>query len=127
MTIQRKAILRAFEAAGRVHPTAETLYHLAKKELPRISMGTVYRNLSDMSARGEVLRIPVTDGPDRFDRDLSRHDHAICRVCGRLFDLPAGVVYIPDACIPDGCRLLDTQLLLQCICSECEESTSSDI
>lgn len=127
MTIQRKAILRAFEAAGRTHPTAETLYHLAKKELPRISMGTVYRNLSDMSARGEVLRIPVTDGPDRFDRDLSRHDHAICRVCGRLFDLPAGVVYIPDACIPDGCRLLDTQLLLQCICSECEESTSSDI
>ena len=127
MTIQRKAILRAFEAAGRTHPTAEMLYHLAKKELPNISMGTVYRNLSDMSARGEVLRIPVTDGPDRFDRNLSRHDHAICRVCGRLFDLPAGVVYIPDACIPDGCHLLDTQLLLQCICSECEESTSSDI
>lgn len=127
MTIQRKAILRAFEAAGRTHPTAEMLYHLAKKELPKISMGTVYRNLSDMSARGEVLRIPVTDGPDRFDRNLSRHDHAICRVCGRLFDLPAGVVYIPDACIPDGCHLLDTQLLLQCICSECEESTSSDI
>lgn len=127
MTIQRKAILRAFEAAGRTHPTAEMLYHLAKKELPKISMGTVYRNLSDMSARGEVLRIPVTDGPDRFDRNLSRHDHAICRVCGRLFDLPAGVVYIPDTCIPDGCRLLDTQLLLQCICSECEESTSSDI
>lgn len=127
MTIQRKAILRAFEAAGRTHPTAETLYHLAKKELPRISMGTVYRNLSDMSDRGEVLRIPVADGPDRFDRNLSRHDHAICRVCGRLFDLPAGVVYIPDVCIPKGYRLLDTQLLLQCICSECEESTSSDI
>lgn len=127
MTIQRKAILRAFEAAGRTHPTAETLYHLAKKELPRISMGTVYRNLSDMSDRGEVLRIPVADGPDRFDRNLSRHDHAICRVCGRLFDLPAGVVYIPDVCIPKGYRLLDTHLLLQCICSECEESTSSDI
>ncbi len=127
MTMQRRALLRAFEAAGKTHPTAETLYHLAKKEQPRISMGTVYRNLADMCARGEVLRISVSDGPDRYDRDLSKHDHAVCRVCGRLFDLPAGVVYIPDRCIPKECRLLDSRLLLQCICSACEKSTCSDI
>lgn len=127
MTIQRKAILQAFETAGRTHPTAETIYHLAKMELPRISMGTVYRNLSEMSAQGEILRIPFSDGPDRFDNNLSRHDHAVCKVCGRLFDLPPVVVYMPDKSVPQEYRLLDTQLLLQCICSGCEESTCSDI
>ena len=127
MTVQKKVILQALEDAGRTHPTAETIYSLAKKRLPHISMGTVYRNLSDMSARCEILRISVTDGPDRFDMDISRHDHAVCKVCGRLFDLPSGVVYIPDACLPRECRLLDTHLLLQCICAGCEENTSADI
>ncbi len=127
MTIQRKAIWNALKAAGKTHPNAETIYRLAKKELPHISMGTVYRNLSDMSARGEIVRIPVMDGPDRFDGDISRHEHAVCRVCGRLFDLSAGVTYIPDWCVPKGCRLLDTQLLLQCICAGCEENTRTDI
>lgn len=127
VTMQKKVILQALEDAGRTHPTAETIYSLAKKRLPRISMGTVYRNLSDMSAKGEIIRIPVTDGPDRFDKEISRHDHAVCKVCGRLFDLAPGVVYIPDACKPRGCRLLDTHLLLQCICAECEESTLAGI
>ena len=127
MTIQRKAVWNALKAAGKTHPNAEMIYQLAKKELPHISMGTVYRNLSAMSARGEILRIPVMDGPDRFDGDISKHDHAVCRGCGRLFDLPAGVTYIPDHCIPEGCRLLDTQLLLQCICAACEENTCTNI
>ena len=52
MTIQRKAVWNALKAAGKTHPNAEMIYQLAKKELPHISMGTVYRNLSAMSARG---------------------------------------------------------------------------
>ena len=83
---QREALIEVLRARYD-HPTAETLYHTLREEQPNISLGTVYRNLSLLETRGEVLRIQSLAGPDRYDADISPHDHLHCRACGAVIDL----------------------------------------
>ena len=69
------------------HPTAETVYMSIKDEFPNISLGTVYRNLSLLSDLGEIQKITVSGGPDRFDGNPAPHYHFSCRGCGCVMDL----------------------------------------
>ena len=69
------------------HPTAEMLYSDLRRHDPKISLGTVYRNLSLLVQLGEIRKIPIEDGPDRFDGDTSVHGHFICRSCQCVSDL----------------------------------------
>ncbi len=69
------------------HPDAYTIYELVKKELPNISLGTVYRNLNDLSEAGLINKIVIPNGNDRFDKTLYKHSHFICESCGEVSDL----------------------------------------
>ncbi len=82
---QRDAILN--ELCSRCdHPTAKELYASVRKSIPNLSLGTLYRNLSQLEENGMVLRIP--DGLiDRFDGNVSPHAHFKCCSCGKIYDL----------------------------------------
>ena len=68
------------------HPTADWVFGQAKKKLPNISLGTVYRNLKRLSNSGNVRRIH--DGTVmRYDWNREPHDHLKCKVCGDLIDV----------------------------------------
>jgi Fur family peroxide stress response transcriptional regulator len=54
---------------------------------PKISLGTVYRNLTLLSETGEILRLRLGDGVDHFDADTSEHYHVLCNGCGIVEDL----------------------------------------
>jgi Fur family peroxide stress response transcriptional regulator len=69
------------------HPTAETIYENLRREYPKISLGTVYRNLSLLSELGEIQTIATGVGPDRFDGNAKPHYHFICKHCGAVIDL----------------------------------------
>lgn len=83
---QRDSIQRFLETR-RDHPTAETVYHHIREEIPNISLGTVYRNLALLSEMGEIRKISTDEGPDRFDPITTPHDHFVCRQCGSLIDM----------------------------------------
>lgn len=83
---QRESI-KNFLAGRKDHPTAEMIYTSLRKEQPRISLGTVYRNLALLTELGEIQKISTGDGPDHFDGDVSRHCHFICRHCHHVSDL----------------------------------------
>jgi len=71
----------------RDHPTAEMVYQQLKPEMPRLSLGTVYRNLQQMAREGRLAEV---DGPvTRFDAVTRPHTHFQCRFCGALMDLEA--------------------------------------
>ena len=84
-TRQRRLIREAVRSTDS-HPTAEWVYEAVRRSLPRISLGTVYRNLQVLVAEGE-LRSWTRGGRTRYDADLSAHDHFSCRECGLLLDL----------------------------------------
>ncbi len=85
-TRQRERILEVLRGAD-THPAAEWIYARLKKEIPRLSMGTVYRNLGVLVAQGEVQRIPAGSGQDRYEARMSPHYHLVCDVCGAIVDI----------------------------------------
>lgn len=74
------------------HPTAEQLYNDLKPSFPKISLGTVYRNLALLESLGEIVKISSTDSSDKYDGRLEDHYHFACDKCGGLQDLDVPVV-----------------------------------
>lgn len=85
MTVQKSTILNYLKGT-KSHPSAEKVYESVKESLPNISLGTVYRNLNQMSEDGLIHRLEVR-GEYRFDADLDIHEHCICKECGKILDL----------------------------------------
>ncbi len=86
-TQQRRAILQQLRQT-KSHPTAHELYELVRRQIPNISLGTVYRNLQRLATIGEI-RVLRSGGQTRFDGETVPHDHVRCVRCGRVADAPA--------------------------------------
>ena len=83
---QREAVLQVLRSTN-THPTANWIYTRVREQIPNISLGTVYRNLSALAAAGEILAIDVGDGFEHYDADIAPHLHLSCRHCGSIEDL----------------------------------------
>ncbi len=84
LTGPRRLVLEVVRGSD-VHPTAEAVHRMVRCRLPRVSLGTVYRNLRLLVARGLVNELP---GPHtRFDCNLSEHHHFTCLACGLIADV----------------------------------------
>ena len=86
MTKQKKLILQIIEKSH-VHPTAEDIFKEARQHMPKIALGTVYRNLNSLVEDGLVRRVTTSGVPDRFDQVKVKHDHLVCRSCGQIKDV----------------------------------------
>ncbi len=84
---QRAVVLEELQSVA-CHPTARELYDRVRRRLPRISLGTVYRNLEQLCRCGEACRLVSDGGEARFDANTDAHDHIRCVRCGCLADLP---------------------------------------
>ena len=83
---QRESIIE-FLATRKDHPTADTVYMNIREQFPKISLGTVYRNLALLSDLGEITKIVTGDGADRFDYNTNPHNHFVCTKCHSVIDL----------------------------------------
>lgn len=86
LTTQRQIIL---EELGKVtsHPTANEVYDMVRKRLPRIGLGTVYRNLELLADSGVILKLEVGGTQKRFDATVDPHYHIRCSGCGKVDDI----------------------------------------
>ena len=124
---QREEILSAL-CARTDHPTAEDMYLQVRDELPHISLGTVYRNLSMLSDEGEILRIRNLNGPDRFDGCTQEHYHFVCTDCGKMRDLELSPQQqLNERANSEECvaRVDGHALLFYGQCSECAQTRSA--
>lgn len=87
MTRQRQIILEELRKVD-THPSADEVYETVRKRLPRISLGTVYRNLEILSELGEIQKLELGGDLKRFDRNSNKHYHIRCMNCGRVGDAP---------------------------------------
>jgi len=85
MTYQRKLILDEVKK-NLNHPTADEIYERVRKKLPRISMGTVYRNLDVLATCGLIRKLEPGHPQMRFDSETSEHYHTVCTRCGKIED-----------------------------------------
>lgn len=85
-TRQRKVILEELRVSC-AHPTAVELFERVRRRLPRISLGTVYRNLDLLTEMGTIQKLDLSGAEARFDGNIHPHYHVRCEHCGRVDDV----------------------------------------
>ena len=120
---QRELVFQAV-LKNPIHPTADAVYEQVRRENPKISLGTVYRNLNFLSEMGMLRKISMPVGSDRFDGRLDEHYHMACTCCGRVFDVECATLEELDRQILEhqGFRVQKRHLLLTGLCKECRGS-----
>ena len=84
---KQRNVLREYLRGRTDHPTAETLYKEIQVQYPRMSLGTVYRNLMLLSDSGEIQALDVGDGKTHFDPNPAPHAHFYCTKCKQVSDI----------------------------------------
>jgi Fur family peroxide stress response transcriptional regulator len=87
VTRQKQIVLEAVRSAPG-HPDAHAVYTRARRLLPNISLGTVYRNLGLLRDAGLIRELQLGKSHRCFEAVREPHYHVVCRSCGRIEDLP---------------------------------------
>ena len=118
-SLQREKIYQIVRES-KEHPTSEMVFASLKPELPKLSLGTVYRNLHQMAQDGRLQELP---GPTvRIDCNTKPHAHFTCEACGKVSDVEipydAGLDFLAGA---GGCQVTSHALMFYGVCPQCAE------
>jgi len=124
LTSQRQIILEELRKV-KSHPTADEIYYMVRKRLPRIGLGTVYRNLDLQAKLGIIRKLKVGGKQKRFDRDITPHYHIRCIKYNRVDDIfikmERGLEKSAASCCDN--KILDHHVQFSGICSKCLPKT----
>ena len=123
-TRQRKLVLSILKNT-RSHPTADLIYDEAKKTIPHISKGTVYRNLAILQERGEVTELKIDGTIARYEVKQNPHYHFRCEQCDNVIDLnmPVEETLNHKAGSETGFQINSHLLEFHGLCNKCLQSS----
>ena len=127
MTRQKMVILEELSKVTS-HPTAYEVYEMVRERIPRISLGTVYRNLEQLGTNGKIRRLDLGQGQRRFDAVAQEHMHIQFISCGRVDDVPLNspistTTIKETVSITSGYEVLGLDMEFQGLCPECRKAT----
>jgi Fur family transcriptional regulator, peroxide stress response regulator len=112
------------------HPTAEELYQDLKKKLPRISLGTVYRNLNLLMTLKIISQLESSGSTSiRYDARNDEHCHLICNTCGKVVDVALEYFSSLDSIVREqlGFAVLEHGIVLKGTCQACLQKNETYI
>lgn len=117
-------MIRDFLNGNESHPTADEVWLSLRCLDPTISLGTVYRNLNQLAENGDIRRIAVGNGKDRFDFRTMPHGHFICRKCGKIRD-----VFVDETALTLAAENIDgiveqEEMLFYGLCRDCANNSN---
>ena len=117
---QREAMMNILRNT-RSHPTAQEIYAEMRKTDPKISLGTVYRNLALLTKTGSVMRIDTIHESVHYDAHTDPHYHFICSGCKRVYDLDMEPLEL-DAAVEENfdCTVTGHSLIFYGVCGSCK-------
>ena len=118
MTKYEKKILELV-TSSHSHMTTEQVFDALRKTYPTVALATVYNNLNRLLKEGQIRKISVEGMPDRYDR-IQRHDHLVCRECGKLSDVDLGDL-TGELEAKAGLPIFSYDLKLLYLCEECRQ------
>ena len=109
------------------HPTADWIYSQLKPELPKLSQGTVYRNLGILQEMGKVKKIHYGSTFDRYEVNSSHHYHLICNKCDSITDIeiPACKDLLKKAAEHSDFTVTDHDIEFYGTCRSCSGGTAT--
>jgi Fe2+ or Zn2+ uptake regulation protein len=119
VTSQRLVILRELRRRRR-HATAEEIHRAVHRELPGISVPTIYATLDLFVELGLARRIE-TGAAALYDAGLEPHQHAVCRRCGRVQDVDGrlNANAFLGAARASGFQPQGAELIISGLCAQC--------
>ena len=122
-TLQRQVILEELRKLTS-HPTAAGLYRIVVRRLPKISLGTVYRNLDLLTKTGVIQKLEFGSEEARFDGNSTPHHHIRCVKCGRVDDIPSPPLDLLGGMKDDlgGYHVLGHRVEFFGLCPQCKNS-----
>lgn len=123
LTTQRQIILEELSKV-KTHPTASELYDMVRKRLPRIGLGTVYRNLELMAENGMILKLEVGGTQKRFDATTDTHYHIRCTGCGKVDDIDTPILddLVKAAAASSSYQVVGHHVEFTGTCPDCQNS-----
>jgi Fur family transcriptional regulator, stress-responsive regulator len=121
VTPQREAVFRALDRND-AHPTAESVHAAVTREMPMVSLRTVYQVLNDLAAMGELAVLDLGTGATRFDPNVeTNHHHLVCTSCGKVRDLHADFrsVRVPPGA-EQGFTVDTAEVVFRGVCDDCK-------
>lgn len=128
LTTQRQIILEEL-AKVTSHPTANEVYDMVRARLPRIGLGTVYRNLELMAESGLILKLEVGGTQKRFDATTDPHYHIRCIDCGKVDDIDIPVQSHINQTAGNASKydILGHHIEFSGVCEECNSSEETAV
>lgn len=125
LTRQRLIILEELRSV-KSHPTAGEVFDMVRRRLPRISLGTVYRNLEILAESGMIAKLELAETAKRFDGMAQNHYHVRCVSCGRVDDVPMAPLPAVEQSAGNlsDYQILSHRLEFTGLCPLCRESTT---
>lgn len=94
VTPQRLAILNHLKDAG--HSSIDEIYGSVRSLFPSVSLGTVYKNLTDMSELGILAEVKIPKQKQKYEISKEPHVHLVCEACGKICDFDINIDSIVD-------------------------------
>lgn len=122
LTHQRLEIFRELALADD-HPSAESLHKRLQKRLAFLSLDTVYRTLATFEKHHLITKVETVESQGRFEAEMGRHHHAICKQCGAITDFhwqTFDEAELPEA-LKDWGRIDKKNITVHGVCEKCAE------
>ena len=117
---QREMILNEVINSN-AHLTADNIYENLRKENPNLSLGTVYRNLTQLEEHGFIKKLNIPGDPVRYDGNLEEHSHFICESCGCIIDIDSDLVNLSESFLKEsGITVQSCHVIFKGICEDCK-------
>ncbi|MCM1043212.1 MAG: transcriptional repressor [Corallococcus sp.] len=120
---QRQAIYEAVRSS-KSHPDAYCVYAQVRKSMPNVSLGTVYRNLSELADAGKIKRISAVGNVERYDGTVEPHAHLVCRICGTICDAES-IEVRTEGCL-HGFDAQSAEVMIYGVCADCKNKNFTD-
>ncbi len=120
-TVQKAIVLETLRTLAN-HPTADAVYDAVHANLPSISKATVYRLLNKAADAGQIGRVRINNGADRFDHQTFPHYHVRCSCCGRVDDVVIPLISTTEkqAVRASGYIIVRSSIQFDGVCPSCQ-------
>jgi len=125
-TYQRLKILEYMSKNMKNHPTVEMIHEELLKDIPTISLTTVYNTLNTFLEKGLVDGVTITGTETRYDLDKSSHHHFLCKKCGKIVDIDVTCPFaLGEKTVVRGNKIEEVHGYFKGICKDCAKSIRS--
>jgi Fur family transcriptional regulator, peroxide stress response regulator len=118
---QKETILKVLHNTS-LHPSADWVYDQVRREIPNVSLATIYRNLRLLKEAGYIQKVDLSSEQGRFDGNTGDHYHLRCKKCGLIIDLDEPVRRSIEARVArkTGFKVTGHRLEVMGLCPECQ-------